>query len=306
MESPFFCRKLQPVNANATRILFIINPISGGHNKAEIIKAIPKLLDTTKFDISFAHTKRAGHAVKIAKKAVENNMAIVVAVGGDGTINEVASQLVNTNTALAIVPCGSGNGLARELGIPLHYKKAIQQINTLNIIKIDIGICNNLYFFNLFGLGFDGKVAYDFNRGKKRKFLGYAWAILKDYFNVQNQYFEIELENEKIADSFFFVTIANGAQWGYNVKAAPNAQLNDGVFAVNLCKKPSFFSLIPFGIKLLSGKIGTSKYVIIKDTSQVSVSSNKKFFYHLDGDAKGVAKNIKADILPEALRIITR
>jgi diacylglycerol kinase family enzyme len=103
-----------------TRILFIINPISGGHNKAEIIKAIPKLLDSNKFDVSITHTKCAGHATEIAKKAVEHNMNIVVAVGGDGTINEVASQLVHTNTALAIVPCGSGNGLARELGIPLH------------------------------------------------------------------------------------------------------------------------------------------------------------------------------------------
>jgi len=287
-----------------TRILFIINPISGGHNKAEIIKAISKLLDSNKFDISITHTKRAGYAAKIAKKAVENNMDIVVAVGGDGTINEIASQLVNTDTALAIIPCGSGNGLARELEIPLHYKKAIQQINTLNIKKIDVGICNNQYFFSLVGMGFDAKVAYDFNQGKKRKFLGYAWAILKDFFHVKNQYFEIELDHEKIADSFFFVTIANCSQWGYNVKVAPNARLDDGVLAVNLCKKPSFLSIIPFGIKLLSGKIETSKYVTLKNSPQLLVTSNKMFFYHLDGDAKGVSTKIKIDILPEALQII--
>jgi len=306
MNKPIIDSRLQPTDTDITRILFIINPISGGKNKTKIIKDIPKLLDNNKFDISITHTKYAGHAAKIAKKAVENNINIVVAAGGDGTINEVASQLVNTDTVLAIIPCGSGNGLARELGIPLHYKKAIQQINTLNIKKIDVGECNNQYFVSLFGIGFDAKVAYDFNKGKKRKFLGYVWAILKDFFRVKNQYFEIELENEKIVDSFFFVTIANCSQWGYNVKVAPNARLDDGVFAVNLCKKPSLLSIIPFGIKVLFGKIETSKYVTLKNSPQLLVTSNQKFFYHLDGDAKGVSTKIKIDILPEALQIIVK
>jgi YegS/Rv2252/BmrU family lipid kinase len=286
------------------KILFIINPISGGHNKAEIIKYIPKLLDSNKFDISFAHSKRSGHAAKIAKKAVEKNMDIVVAVGGDGTINEIASQLVNTNTALAIVPCGSGNGLARDLGIPLHYKKAIQKINRLNFKKIDVGVCNHQYFFSLAGVGFDAKVAYDFNRGKKRKFVGYAWSILKEFFNVSDQEYEIELDNEKIADKFFFVTIANCSQWGYNVKVAPNAKLDDGVFSINLCKKPSFFSLIPFGIKILSGRIETSKNVVLKSASKISIMSNRDFFFHNDGDAKGVTQKIEVEVLPEGLNVI--
>ena len=211
---------------------------------------------------------------------------------------------MNTNTALAIVPCGSGNGLARDLNIPLQYYKAIKQINTLNIKKIDVGVCNNHYFFSMLGIGFDARIAYDFNKGTKRKFLGYAWAILKDYFRVKNQYFEIELENDKIIDSFFFVTIANCSQWGYNVKAAPNAKLDDGVFAVILCKRPSFFSLIPFGIKILTGRIGSSKYVVLKSSSKISVSSNHGFFYHLDGDAKGVSHQIGVSVLHKALHII--
>ena len=286
------------------KILFIINPISGGHNKTEIIKAIPKLLDNNIFDISITHTKRAGHAAKIAKKAVEANMDIVVAVGGDGTINEIASQLVNTNTALAIIPCGSGNGLARDLGISLHYKKAIRQINALKIKKIDVGICNRQHFFSLTGVGYDAKVAYDFNRGKKRKFTGYAWAILKDYFYAKDQYYEVELDDEKIAGKFFFIAIANCSQWGYGVKVAPGAQLNDGIFNVNLCKKPSIFPLTPFVIKMLSGKIYTSKYSTFKTGKKISLTSNHKFFYHLDGDAKEVSRKIEVEILPEALQII--
>jgi len=286
------------------KILFIINPISGGQRKAKIIKAIPRLLDKTKFDISVTHSKRAGDAAKISKKAVAENTDIVVAVGGDGTINEIASQLVNTNTVLAIIPCGSGNGLARDLGISLRYERALQQINDLHIKKIDVGVCNNQYFFSLAGVGFDAKVAYDFNRGKKRKFWGYVWAILKESYKVNNQDFEIGLDHEIITDKFFLVSIANGSQWGYNVKVAPSAKLDDGIFTVVLCKKPSVFAMIPFGIRLLLGKINNSKYTIFKNTTEISVRSIKKFFYHIDGDAKGISRHIKVGILSEALRVV--
>jgi len=288
------------------KILFIINPISGGHNKVEIIKSIPKILDKNKFDIFITHTRRSGHAAEIALKAVAENMDIVVAVGGDGTINEVASQLVNTNTALAIVPCGSGNGLARDLGISLHYKEAIQQINELEIRKIDVGICNNQYFFSIAGVGYDAKVAYDFNRGKKRKFVGYLWAILKDFFRVKAQQYEIEFEEHTHIGNYFLISVANCSQWGYNVQVAPGAKLDDGLFIVNLCKKPSIFSVIPFGIKLLSNKINRSKYVNFKTTKQISITSGTDFFYHLDGDAKGIIRQIDIEILHKALGVVRK
>jgi len=287
-------------------ILFIINPISGGHNKADIVKAIPKFIDKNRFNISIEHSKHPGHAKIIAKNAVEQNIDIVVAVGGDGTINEIASQLVNTNTTLAIIPCGSGNGLARDLGISIRYEKAIQQINTLKTKKIDVGICNNQYFFSLTGAGFDAKVAYDFNKGFKRQFLGYAWYILKDYFNAKEQLFEIEIDNEKIIGDLFFISIANCSQWGYNVKVAPNAELDDGIFSVNFGKKPSFFSLIPFGFKMLSGKINTSKYITLKKASKIIISSNHQFFYHLDGDSKGISQKLELSILHKALNITAK
>jgi YegS/Rv2252/BmrU family lipid kinase len=286
------------------KILFIINPISGGHNKAEIIKDIPKLLDSNKFEISFACTDYAGHAAEIAKKAVDNNFDIVAAVGGDGTINEVASQVAGTTTALAIVPCGSGNGMARDLKISLHYKKAIQQINMLKIKKIDVGICNNLFFFSLAGVGFDAQVAYDFNLRKKRKFLGYVWAVLIDYFKTKNQYYKIELENETITGHFFFITIANCSQWGYNVKVAPKAKFDDDMLHVVLCKKPPFFSTIPFGIKVLFNKIDTSKYCYFKTSKKILLHSDKVFFYHIDGHAKGVSQKIEIEVLHKKLNVV--
>jgi len=294
------------MSAPKKNILFIINPISGGHNKAKIEKSIFNILDNNRFDISISHTEYAGHAIEMAKNAVKDNMDMVVAVGGDGTINEVASQLVNTPTILAIIPCGSGNGLARDLGISLNYKKAIHQINSAHTKKIDVGICNNQYFFSLAGIGFDAKVAYDFNMGKKRKFFGYVKAIFKDFFSSKNQNFEMVLENEKITDSFFFITVANCSQWGYNVKVAPKAKLDDGVFSVNLCKKPSLISLIPFGIKVLTGRIAHSKFVTLKTSNTVLLNANSDFYYHIDGDAKGLSRHIEIDIIHKALIIITK
>jgi YegS/Rv2252/BmrU family lipid kinase len=286
------------------KILFIINPISGGHNKTGIIKAIPKLLDTTQFDIYITHTKYAGHATEIAQKAVKNSMDIVVAVGGDGTINEIASQLVNTPVILAIVPCGSGNGLARDLAIPLHYEKAIKIINTLNIKPIDVGICNQQTFFSLAGMGYDARVAFDFNLSKKRKFLGYTWAVVKGYFNSKEQLYEIELDDEPIAGNFFFITVANCSQWGYNVKVAPNAQLADGLFDIVLCKRPSIFVIIPFGMKILFGKIANSNYISVKRARKILVKSDDNFIYHLDGDAKGATRQIEVDILHKQLNMV--
>ena len=294
------------MSSTQKNILFIINPISGGKNKAKIREYIHKTFDINLFNVSIANTEYAGHASEMTKNAVENGMDIVVAVGGDGTINEVASQLVNTSTTLAIVPCGSGNGLARDLGISLHYKKAIRQIVSTHAKKMDVGVCNNQYFFSLAGTGFDAKVAYDFNKGKKRKFFGYVRAILIDFFTAKNQNFEIELNNEKITGNYFFITIANCSQWGYNVKVAPNAKLDDGIFTITLCKKPSLFSVIPFGIKVLLGNIEHSKYVTIYSSDKIKLHSKSDFYYHIDGDAKGVSKQIIIEILHKTLNIIAK
>jgi len=136
--------------------------------------------------------------------------------------------------------------------------------------------------------------------------LGYAWAVIKGYFSSTEQQVEIELQNEKISNRSFFITIANGSQWGYNAKVAPDAKLDDGIFHIVLCKKPPFLSLIPFGIKILSGKILTSAFVTVKTSNEITMSSQKGFFYHLDGDAKGVSCKIEIALLPKTLNIVTK
>lgn len=286
------------------RILFIINPISGGHNKAAIQRAIFELLDDSVFDICIEKTKFAGHGRELAKNAVNECFDIIVAVGGDGTINEIASQLVHSNTALAIIPSGSGNGLARDLKIPRNYKKAIKNINSLKVNKIDVGRCNDEYFFSLAGVGFDAKVAYQFNRGKKRGFFGYAWACLRDYYTYKGEFFEIQINDQKLSGEYFFITAANATQWGFNVRVAPQASMQDGEFNVCFCKPPNFFSLIPLGIYVLSNKIENSKLVTIINAKKLHIESPNQFYLHLDGDAKDLQTNISLEILPNALSII--
>jgi len=169
-----------------------------------------------------------------------------------------------------------------------------------------VGVCNNQYFFSLTGVGFDAKVAYDFNRGKKRKFVGYAWAILKDYFNENNQPYEIKIDDETLSDTFFFITIANCSQWGYNVNVVPGASLDDNLLSVNLCKKPTLLSLFPFVLRLLFGKINTSKYCNIKTAQNITIQAKQNFYYHIDGDSKGVTNNIDTRILHKALNILAK
>ena len=148
-------------------IWFIINPKSGGKNKAYLPGLIDAHIDKNKFNISLKFTSFAGEATIIAEKAVDAKIDIVCAVGGDGTINEIAQALVNSNTALAVLPMGSGNGLARHLNIPLNTKKALLKINHLTTNKIDVGYINSYFFVGTCGFGFDAHVAYLFDNSKK-------------------------------------------------------------------------------------------------------------------------------------------
>lgn len=150
------------------RLLFIINPISGTSRKGKIIKAIERRIDAQRFSVEFRYTEYAGHAVEIARQAAEDGVDIVVAVGGDGTVNEVARSLVHTNTALAIVPSGSGNGLARHLLIPMDIEKALDIINANVVTELDYGLINDKPFFCTCGVGFDAFISLKFAEAGSR------------------------------------------------------------------------------------------------------------------------------------------
>ena len=214
------------------RIVFILNPISGTHSKKEIPGLIDKLLDKEQFDYELRLTEYAGHAAEIAKESAAEGIDVVVAIGGDGTVNEVARSLVHTETALGIIPCGSGNGLARHLCLPLDIKSAIQIINACRIDDFDYGVINGLPFFCTCGMGFDAFISLKFAEAGKRGPITYVENVLKEGLNYRPETYEVEDEMGAKRYKAFLIACANASQYGNNAYIAPGATMKDGMMDV--------------------------------------------------------------------------
>ena len=209
-----------------------MNPISGTSDKKDIPYLIEELLDKEQFDYSIRETEYAGHAYEIAKESKEQGIDIVVAVGGDGTVNEVGRALVHSNTALGIIPTGSGNGLARHLLIPMKIKGAIQVLNDCEITDLDYGIINEHPFFCTCGVGFDAFISEKFAEAGKRGPITYLENILKEGLKYEPETYEIEAGNGTIKKKAFLISCANASQYGNNAYIAPQASMSDGMIDV--------------------------------------------------------------------------
>ncbi|MBK7855789.1 MAG: diacylglycerol kinase family lipid kinase [Bacteroidetes bacterium] len=225
------------------KLLFILNPIAGGGKSLFIEQRINDLIDKNIFDYSIEFTKHAGHAKKIAENAVAKYFDIVTAIGGDGTINEIAEPLLHTNTALAIIPRGSGNGLARHMDIPLNVYHAIQKINRGSISKIDVIKINNAISVNVSGIGFDGWVANEFAKSSKRGFLNYAKLTLNGYKKFPQCQIKLIADGEETETISFITAIANSSQFGNNAFVAPLANIQDGLMDISIIRKPPALQL---------------------------------------------------------------
>ena len=213
-------------------IIFIVNPRSGTHDKSDIPRVIEQTIDKAKFDYRVQFTEYAGHAAEIARRCVASDVNIVVAVGGDGTVNEVARSLVHTETALGIVPCGSGNGLARHLCIPMDIRKAIAIINRCNIEALDYGVINSLPFFCTCGMGFDAFISLKFAEAGKRGPVTYMENVLREGLKYKPEVYEVTDETKATRHKAFLIACANASQYGNNAYIAPKATMTDGLMDV--------------------------------------------------------------------------
>lgn len=271
-------------------------------NIAEIIR---KEVDDEKFEVHINFTESAGHASILSKEAVENKTDIIVAVGGDGTVNEVASQMVGSESVLGIIPGGSGNGLARHLGIPLIPEKSIRLIFSGNISKIDTGTVNEKAFISIAGIGFDALVAKLFAENKRRGFLTYLSLIAQQFSSYREKKYTLEFENGEILTTrALFISFANSNQFGYNTTISPNALLNDGLLDVCIVKKPKFIDLPGILNLLLLKKINQSPFVQIKQAKKIIVKRSKNRFVNIDGEACKLKKNLKVEVKPLSLNVI--
>ncbi len=285
------------------KICFIVNPISGIGRQKIIEKLIDQTLNRLLFDYEIVYTKAAKHATELSRQAVLNAFDIVVAVGGDGSVNETARGLIGTSTSLAVIPAGSGNGLARHMKIPLNLKKAMEIINSGKEVSIDTMLLNNEIFINVAGVGFDAHIGWEFAKYGKRGFASYLKVIQREFPKYQAQDFELTVNGETLHKKAFLISFANGSQWGNNAHIAPLADNTDGFVDIVVLKDVSFFNSLTIGYRLFRKTVHQSPFLEIIKSKEV-VIKQRNTIAHIDGEPVDVGKEIAIKVNPLSLRVI--
>jgi YegS/Rv2252/BmrU family lipid kinase len=286
------------------KILFIINPKSGVDRVKALKSLIDQHLDHSKFEYQIAHTEYAKHGTEISRQGAADGFHIIVAVGGDGSVNDVIAGLHNTNAALAIIPKGSGNGLARSMKIPLDSAKAIQLINKEKKTTIDLGKADGKIFVSNAGVGFDALVARKFAKSNRRGMAIYSWIVTKYLWMYKEKLWEIEVDGTPIKEKAFILTVANAAQFGYNFKIAPDAVLQDGLFDIVIIKKyPKILGAV-IAMRAFNGSILQSKYVIHFKGRNITIRHPELSLLQMDGDVYKCGTEVKIEMQPSSLHVI--
>ena len=287
------------------KVLFIVNPIAGINRKVDLSDLIRSGMGPD-HTTDIALTERAGHATILAKEAARNGYDAVIAVGGDGSMNEVASGLAGTSTALGLLPCGSGNGLARHLKIPLKLKQAVALINGKHSIRqIDAGKVNEHYFFSVAGIGFDALISREFAKHKGRGLITYIRSILKNITSYQARSYTIEIDGQHREVKAKFIALANSKQYGNNFLIAPDASVTDGL--LDICLIRSFSDLLRPGpmISYLTGGYYKNISVHTLKMKNAMISASENLEAHVDGEPIETGKEVKVVVLEGALKVIT-
>lgn len=286
------------------KILFIINPISGTVSKAGIPEAIEKYLDKDKFSYDIVKTEYAGHATELSRKAAQDGYDIVVAIGGDGTVNEVARGIVHTNTALAIIPCGSGNGLARHLFIPLNVKKSIEIINECEIHDLDYCVINDHDFFCTCGMGFDAFISFKFAEAGKRGPITYVQQILEKGLKYKPETYEVEADEGKMKYKAFLITCANASQYGNNAYIAPQASMNDGLMDVVIMEPFDILEAPQIAIDMFGKTLDKSSRIKTFRTRHLKIHRSSEGPIHYDGEPVMTGADIDVRVEPKGIKIV--
>jgi len=286
------------------RIFFIVNPISGSGKQRAIERLIEKHLDLNSNSFKVVFTEYRGHATELTREAISDGAGIVVAVGGDGTVNEVGRGLVGTETALAVIPTGSGNGLARHLGLPMNFRRAIEVINRAKRKKIDTATLNNRFFVSVAGVGFDAHIARKFDQTTKRGFISYFNIATSSYRNYKPRSYKISIDGQMVKRKALFISFANSSQFGNNVSLDPGAEIDDGLIDVCIVKKIPFWKAILISPLFFIKKFDKTPYIEIIKAKEVILKRKKGKYVHLDGDPGKEGKSFIIKVHPLSLQVI--
>lgn len=287
------------------KIIVIINPKSGTKDKAEVPAVIENVLNKNLFSVEYRYVAEEGDAFRFAREAVDGNYYGVMAVGGDGTVNGAASALVDTPVALAVVPCGSGNGLGRHMNIPMKIDEAIKIVNKNQVEDFDYCTLNDRPFMCTCGMGFDAQVAYDFALDGKRGLTTYVKKTILDYIHYEPENYRLEFDDHIIENKAFVISCCNAAQYGNNSFIAPHASIQDGLIDITMITPFPFFMAPVMGLRLFLKNIDKDHYVQIFRAKEVKIMREKAGPMHIDGDPVEMPAQLEIKCHPGGLKMFS-
>jgi len=286
------------------RLLYIINPKSGTKKKIDIPGLINDITDKEKYDFEIALTNAPKHATELSRNAAADNFDIVVAIGGDGSVNEVAKGLIGSKTALGIIPTGSGNGMARHLSIPMKINKSIDVIHNGKIESIDTLNVNDEFCIGTIGIGFDGHIAHLFANAGKRGYGTYVKLVLTEFYKYKPVTYAIIVDGKPFSKECFLLTFANSSQFGNNAVIAPFADVQDGIIDISIISKFSFFLAPHLIYRLMNNSIHLSRFFQMMKAREITVRNQSILYGHIDGEPVTFNSDILVKVLPMSLNVI--
>ena len=283
---------------------FIVNPISGRSSKESIVGAIAGSVDMDRYEVTIRFTAAPGHATTLASEAVQSGQQLVVAVGGDGTVNEVARALVGTDAALGIIPCGSGNGLARHLHIPMNPRKAIEILNQGRIRRIDTLTVNGTPCFCTAGVGYDAFVSEEYAKEPTRGLVTYVRKAVENWFDYTPEQYLIETEEGMFSRTALAITCANANQWGNGFHVAPKASLTDGLIDVTIIHPIKPLNALPMPVQILGYSFDKNPGVETFKTSGLTIRRATPAPLHIDGEPQSGTRDITIALRPASLSVL--
>jgi YegS/Rv2252/BmrU family lipid kinase len=287
---------------------FIFNPCSGKNRRNPwLVSAIRTFIAQERLDADLVFTTEPGHATELTRRALDQGCERVVAVGGDGTMNEVAQALIGTPAALALLPCGSGNGLALHLGLPTRPRHALDLLAdaTARTVAIDTGAANGHPFFNAMGLGFDAEISRRFNRLTRRGLPAYARTVIAAFLGHRHQRVTIsDGIGQRRAFDAFIVAVANSDQYGNYARVAPGARVDDGQLDLVAVGPPGILGALPLMARLFLGTFDGSRHVWRLRGSRFLVERPAPGLIHTDGETHETAAAVEIVVRPRSLRLL--
>lgn len=285
-------------------IVFIINPKAGTESKDVVVQAIETYLDKTVYEATIRYTERAGHATEMAAEEAARGTDVVVAVGGDGTVNEVGKALVHTDTAMGIIPVGSGNGLARHLRIPMDVVESVKLLNECCVKQLDYGRINDAPFFCTCGVGFDAFISMKFAEAGKRGLKTYVEKTLQDGLRYRPETYRIEIDGITEVQEAFLIACANASQYGNNAYIAPEASTRDGLMDVTILTPFTPLESAQIAIQLFSRELPKNSHVKMFRTKHIRITREKAGPAHIDGDPVTMSEVLDVELVPSSLKMV--